>query len=368
MHRNTNSLYPLRFLAALTVVLYHYTPKSIQHDINFIIKNGNEAVNFFFFISGFVMVLANGNFLKDGSATFSKWDFYVKRLARIYPLYLFAIIALAIFHYLIRPIDTNTVKYRLIFETLGIQRWLYAGSFNYPGWTLSSEFFFYAFFPFTFVLMKKDYRYYKKLVIAYFVLALIITGILFKIEHHEGLSPAIKKITSILYLHPIFKISIFLLGTICGKVFIDNKISFFQKPLNSVLCVCFCFLIIFFTKQLLPIDHYLLNGGILAIAYFLLVLAITSFDKTKTPFFNNKFIIMSGEISYGIYILQYPVYIYFTSFIRPITDSLSLSIFVVVLISVSIITYYSIELPVKNLILNLYKRNKAAKNSQFVRL
>ncbi|OKS85095.1 acyltransferase family protein [Mucilaginibacter polytrichastri] len=365
MHRNTNPLYPLRFLAALTVVLYHYTPKSIQPNVNFIIKNGNEAVNFFFFISGFVMILANSNFLKKDSATFSKWDFYIKRIARIYPLYLFAIIVLAAFHYLIKPIDTNTVKYRLIFESLGIQRWLYAGSFNYPGWTLSSEFFFYALFPFTFLLMKKNYSLYKKQVIGYFLLALIITGILFKIEHHEGLSPVLKKIVSILYLHPIFKISIFLLGTICGKVFIDNKLIFLQNNRNSLLCVVFCFITIFLTKQLLPVDHYLLGGGILAIAYFLLVLAINSFDKDKTHIFNNKLIILSGEVSYGIYILQYPVYIYFTNFIHPVTDSLSLGIFILVLISVSIVTYYTIEIPAKTLILNLYKRNKTIKNSTF---
>ncbi len=358
MHRSTNPLYPLRFIAALTVVLYHYTPLSIRPQLSFITRNGNEAVNFFFFISGFVMILANISFLRSEKGTFSKWDFYIKRIARIYPLYLLAILLLTFFHYFIKHIDTDTVKYRIIFESIGIQRWLYKGSFNYPGWTISSEFFFYMLFPFTILLMKKNYSLYTKIVCAYFLITLLVSGILINVENHEGISTTIKKVAQILYLHPVFKFSIFLVGTLCGKVYVENKITFFQKTSNSIFCVLISFTIIYFTKQLMPIDQYLLNGGILSVVYFVMILAITSFDKNKYTFFTNKYVILSGEISYGIYILQYPVFKYYTTFIQQITTVLSLINFILVLIVISAISYYTLELPAKSFILNLYKRKK----------
>src|SRR6185437_9511898 len=133
MERNTNTLYILRFIASIMVVWFHFATTT------FFTTNGGEAVNFFFFISGFVMIITNSKYFKSETTYFSKSDFYIKRFARIYPIYFLALLALAIFHYFIRSIDTPTVKYRLPFEVLGIERWFYGGSFNSPDWTISVE-------------------------------------------------------------------------------------------------------------------------------------------------------------------------------------------------------------------------------------
>jgi peptidoglycan/LPS O-acetylase OafA/YrhL len=359
MERNTNTLYPLRFLAAVMVVFYHYTPPAIVPQIALFIKNGGEAVNFFFFLSGFVMVIANGKYLKSTAAAFPKTDFYLKRLARIYPLYLFAILTLAFFHYGIKSIDTASVKYRLPFEILGVQRWLYSGSFNYPGWTISCEFFFYLLFPIAIVYMRKNIAKYKLFVVGYFVLSVIATCILYYIAERH-IPGAVGKISSTLYLHPVFQLSTFLLGTICGTVYLDNRLPFFQKTGNSRLAVLVCAVIIVFVKYLLPENFPLIRAGILAPVYFVFVLGITSFTQQQTKLFSSSFSLFLGEISYGVYIMQYPVYVFYSHFISEPQSWPALIGFVIVLIIVTSITYYLLEKPAKKAILSWYHKKTAA--------
>jgi peptidoglycan/LPS O-acetylase OafA/YrhL len=62
MERNTDTLYIIRFLAATVVILFHYSPPAVGQHIAFAIKNGGEAVNLFFFISGFVLTVSNAGF------------------------------------------------------------------------------------------------------------------------------------------------------------------------------------------------------------------------------------------------------------------------------------------------------------------
>lgn len=359
MERNTNTLYPLRFIAAIMVVLYHYTPPAIRPTLEFFIRNGGEAVNFFFFISGFVMVIANAKYFKSDDASFGRNDFLVKRLARIYPLYVFAILMLAVFHYGIQSIDTASVKYRLPFELLGIQRWLYAGSFNYPGWTISCEFFFYLLFPVAIVYLRKNYARYKSFVWAYFILALIVTNGLYYATEKHMLGGVMNRIAGILYLHPVFEISTFLLGTLCGKVYLDNKSAFFHKTWNNRIAVLLCAVIIFYAKYAFPDNFGLVRAGILSPVYFVFIMSVTSFSQSETKLFNSKLSLFLGEISYGIYIVQYPVYIFYIYYIHKVVDWPTLLLFIACLVAVASITFYLIEKPCKKMILSFYQKRTA---------
>jgi peptidoglycan/LPS O-acetylase OafA/YrhL len=368
MERNTNPLYILRFLAAITVVLYHFTPASIygvNKEIGFLIKNGGEAVNFFFFISGFVMIISNTkNYFASDSNNFSTLTFYIKRFARIYPLYFFALLAQAVFHYGIHSIDTPTVKYRLPFEILGIQRWLYAGSFNSPDWTVSCEFFFYLFFPFIIIYMRKNMKRFTIFVLAYFVLSVAITSFLYFLTR-QPLSPIGKQLTNSLFRNPLFLISTFLFGMLCGKLYLENKLAFFKNRRNSILSVIFSVIVIFSLKYY--INPGLLTGGILCPFYFILVSAITSFKNSETAVFNSTLFIFLGDISFGVYILQSPVNNYYSYFAGKIHSYGTLLFFVLTLIIICSITYYIIEIPLKKMILSYYDKRvvRAKKKAAF---
>ncbi|MXV17481.1 acyltransferase family protein [Hufsiella ginkgonis] len=355
MERNTNPLYFLRFVAALAIVFFHYTPEPEKPGLNWLNYNSDEAVTFFFFISGFVMVLTNGNYLTAAVASFSKNEFYLKRFARIYPLYIFAIITLASFHYGIRPIDTDTVKYRLIFETLAIQRWLYAGSFNYPGWSISAEFFFYLLFPFALVFMRSHPKKYTWLVCGYYILAVGATQALAYLkEMHMPGAPG--KIADILFMHPVFKFAIFLAGTLCGKAFVESRITYFRKKWNRVFAMLASAAVILFAKYTLPFE--MLGSGLLSPVYFVFVLAVTGFSKRGSAIFSTPLMLFLGEISYGVYILQYPVYVYFNRYLTKVTTLQSLVLYAVTLVIVASVTYHLVEKPAKKLVLSMGARKQ----------
>ncbi len=358
MERNTNTLYILRFLAAILVVLYHYSAAAgVFGNLSFLLVNGSECVNFFFFISGFVMIIANIKYFDNENNDFSKFNFYIKRIARIYPLYVFAILALAFFHYNIHSIDTPSVKYRLPFELLGIQRWLYWGSFNYPGWSISCEFFFYLFFPFIIIYMRKNLARFKVLVIVYFVVSILINIVLDHYSANQNLTSLEKRAIGTLQFHPMFLISIFLFGILCGKLYIEDKNTFFKNRWNNRAAVLVSVAAIFFIKYYIK-NPLLLTAGILSPIYFVFITSITSFKKKHTSVFSSSFFIFLGEISYGIYILQYPVNIFFTYYITKVSNVQTLLFFVFILIIFASITHYLIEIPAKNLVLKLHNNRK----------
>jgi len=329
------------------VVWYHFGP------ITFFSKNGAEAVTFFFFVSGFVMFLAYSRYLNINSPPFSRLNFYVKRIARIYPLYLFALLILILFHYLIMPIDTNTVKYRLPFEILGIQRWMYAHSFNAPAWTVSCELLFYAIFPFALLYMKKNETHFRVFAWSYYAITYVITIILgFLIK--MNLTPVLKIIVSGLYLNPIFLISTFFLGILSGKTFYGNKIKFFRNSWRSLFCFLICVILIFLIKYFIPSEEYL-RCGLLSPIYFVMVLSATSFKFTRKPIVSNPFFIYLGEISYGIYILQIPFSRYFFHYIINYKNNWpTFFFFLVILIAFASITYFVVDKPLKKVILSKF--------------
>jgi len=353
MERNTNTLYILRFIAAIMVVWFHFL-----HRVTFFTANGGEAVSFFFFISGFVMIVANARYLQGTDGNFKRNDFYVKRFARIYPMYFLSLLLLAIFHYFIKSIDTPTVKYRLIFETLGIERWFYWGSFNFPDWTISCEFFFYLLFPVAIVYLKKNQAKFKTFAWVYLIFAYAITICLYFINLNAK-TKSEKFITAGLHENPVFLISIFLVGMLCGKAFISNNIAFFKNKVYSLITVLICIPAIFFIKYYLP--FYFIQCGLLAPLYFVFILAITSFPKQDSSFFNFKLFIFLGDISYSIYIFQYPIWKYYTQYISNANTWPNIIGYTLILIAFCSIIYYALEIPCKNYILTHYNKRKTLK-------
>jgi peptidoglycan/LPS O-acetylase OafA/YrhL len=91
MNNEIKPLTGLRGLAALIVVLYHFLEQDtyFQSVVPSLIKRGYLGVDVFFVLSGFVMALSYGRCFKDRVTVSDYTLFMVKRLARIFPLYLF---------------------------------------------------------------------------------------------------------------------------------------------------------------------------------------------------------------------------------------------------------------------------------------
>jgi peptidoglycan/LPS O-acetylase OafA/YrhL len=129
--------------------------------------------------------------------------------------------------------------------------------------------------------------------------------------------------------------------------------------ITSIIVIC-CAL--FFS----PKDFFLLKTGILCVVYFFLVIAMCSFSFEQTKLFNNKIFIISGEISYSIYILQYPFFRFYTYYVTSIKTAYQLSIFVLLLVVLSCFSYYFIEIPLRKIILDKYYKRKNLKVTETI--
>ncbi|MEE9391167.1 MAG: acyltransferase [Planctomycetota bacterium] len=166
----------LRGIAALIVVGYHLQffgdNKIWLEDITCIWSRGYVWVDFFFILSGFILTYVYGD--RDVHRTPLKIrDFYVARLARVYPLHLFALCVVVCYRVFTQfyarithsPNAIYTVPWvRLPDHLLLLQSWGIFGKpvWNIPAWSISTEMFAYLLFP----LILAFSISYKKLAIA----------------------------------------------------------------------------------------------------------------------------------------------------------------------------------------------------------
>lgn len=161
---NLPALTSIRFFAAAVVVLIHYCqrlgePSSIGFPsaaIQTLVSVGYLGLPLFFVLSGFV--LAWNYATPEGDLKCSRSDFWVARVARVYPAYLLSLlVSLPVFIAAVMagqsppaaPPLTNPaiVAATVVTTPLLIQSWFGLIGWNSVGWSLSGEAFFYALFP-----------------------------------------------------------------------------------------------------------------------------------------------------------------------------------------------------------------------------
>lgn len=136
-------------------VVLHHTRKLIFEGLPSsawlqpLLAAGNFAVPLFFVLSGYVLGLRYASVFRDFNLRMV-FGFLLLRLGRIYPVHLFTLgIAVALFVLGILPKAPATSLSRLAENILLIQAWTHPFhmSWNYPAWSISSEWFAYLLFP-----------------------------------------------------------------------------------------------------------------------------------------------------------------------------------------------------------------------------
>jgi peptidoglycan/LPS O-acetylase OafA/YrhL len=158
------SLTALRGIAALWVVLYHYSsqcfPSLDATPYTYLIQKGYLAVDMFFMLSGFVLTHVYHRAFSE-SVTRHYWSFIAARIARIYPLHILILllfVATAVASHLTAgalhgalrnvPLQGSESVEAFIANIFMLQG-LEASklSWNYPAWSISVEFIAYLLFP-----------------------------------------------------------------------------------------------------------------------------------------------------------------------------------------------------------------------------
>jgi peptidoglycan/LPS O-acetylase OafA/YrhL len=353
----TAPLYLTRFIAAYLVLVLHYIPLSVMNTYPLMHLFG-EAVDYFFFISGFVMIVSSKHCLNFVNKTIDldKKDYWRRRVARIYPMYILALFLVVLFHYTVREIDPS-VPTKIWLETIGVSRWFFAASINFPDWSVSCEFLFYLLFPFALVwVVKKSWPKLTTIVLGLFFLNVICMIVYFKMMPRLlSLNDSFlyNSLVKTVYQHPIFKFTIFLFGCLCGRFYLSSPWMVTVRKYSVIILIASLIGIVIACQLIGLQNRQVIDSGILSLLYFPLVLSICSLKGPLLKALSWKPFIFLGEISYGIYIMQVPVGYYFKHFFFDEKDFTSVGeffLYTLALIAVCSVLYYVYEVPAKKMI------------------
>jgi peptidoglycan/LPS O-acetylase OafA/YrhL len=330
-----------RFLAAMAIVVFHYGENAFPFDtgiINFVFKQSYVGVSYFFLLSGFIMMIAYHH--KDKIASI---DYLKRRFARIYPVYLLSMVILI----------ANSIVFGLHINYLGIfslglsltQAWFpgHVLSFNAEAWTLGIEFLFYFCFPILFnrIYKKRSYKSVAVFIIMVFVASQLLTHVLNYSSFYKG-DPS--ESHEFIYYFPIMHFNQFLMGNLAAMFFIRGV-----KTRNYDLLIVFLVLsTLMVLKAGLNVNFH---NGLLAVLFAPLIILISANNGCFTSWFNRKAFVFLGEMSFSVYILQYPIY----TLVRELYKCLNVHdanvIFytgLLVLLVLSAIVYRFFELPMRS--------------------
>jgi len=326
-------------------VIFHYGKGSYLFNneyVSFIFKQANIGVSYFYILSGFVMIIAYGN-----KNNINFLEYFKNRLARIYPVYLLAI-------FLILGITFfNAVNiFDLILNIFMIQSWVpeKALTINIPGWSLSVELFFYLSFP---ILLNQIYsKKTLKNITIWIILFWVISQIIFHLIISGILKPPFFSIKDSLY-HPLLHFNEFLIGNLAG-IFFTKKLKAYRRKYMFPILILICILIVILK---FPVGLNFHNG-LLAIMFIPIILLISLNKGIITKIISKKPFVFLGEISFGIYILQAPIWIIFSDYrmekylgLNKVFDfTISFFIRLVILVVFSSLSYLYFEKPIRNYI------------------
>ncbi len=354
------SLTFLRFIAAVIVVFFHFGRNTdMAKTLQPFIISGPQMVTFFFVLSGFVMVVSQ--YHKNQSLS----RYYLARMARIAPIYLLALAIMAYFFYGYGKNDVLGLWLSVGF----LQAWFppYPLSYNDPGWSLSVEMFFYLIFPALLFMLKNSSITSAKFLIgsvlfyvfSQMVLINLITG-----DFNRGYQTFS---FDLIYYFPLSHLSSFILGAAIGVLYVKKSDQWRSSgPMSYVFIITaavLCYLLLQHTGWLIRMSGVALNDvpGFYALFFMLLILSIACAKNAITTMLSLPILVLLGEASYGVYILQKPVFMIYMTYI---SESLGLAsgydfyVYLTLLIVIAVISLYLIERPAKRFIMKFKQPNR----------
>ncbi len=345
-----------RFLAAIAVVVLHFGLSNWPFEtepINQLAYKFTVSVGYFFLLSGFILVIASAKKdYTDGNTIFNLKNFWIKRAARILPLYLLSITIYFFFHFDYDPdIPLRWQIQSYIYSLFFLQTWNYpmATDINFPVWSLSVEAFLYFLFPWLYYLLN---RYQTKILIIISLLSWLLSTLLFKMFVDTG-SPH-----NLTHYFPPFHVATFLIGIIGGILFLRHYEYLTQrtKALWVLLALSTIF-IIYTACDNWQFYKYSENG--LLSPYFLIIIYTLSVSKGMlVNVLSSKPFVFMGDISYAIYLFQLPVLEFSTTYLPFFQGKEKNEIFyyyLILLVIVAIIMHLCIEQPARKGINKLVK-------------
>jgi len=345
-----------RFIAALTVVFFHYGQSVFPANISFLFENvtaGPIAVGYFYVLSGFIMAIAYYQPEQSKQTAINKKKYWIARFARIYPVYLIALLLIVAAKYKDISASWETLPLHLFL----LQSWVpgYPITLNTPGWSLSVEAFFYLCFPFILFWVYKVGT--KPLMIFAFILWVGTQTILLdQLNSNEYVPKSL--LHDFIYYNPLMHLNSFVAGILCG-IYLKRNPKSTKNPSNNTLWLVSSLALIFVLiwsrphlEELLGIKLAFTNG-LLAPAFLLFIVLLARNKGRISKILSYSGLVLLGEASYSLYILQKPVHGIYDKIIVPrisLSETAHFYVFLAILIIISIISYKILETPMRKII------------------
>lgn len=351
-----------RYIAALAVVAFHFGSNAIPTSLEWlkpVLLAGPTAVSYFYVLSGFIMAIA---YYQPAAPSFNRTRYWVARFARIYPVYLVALLLMIIAKLHAEGSNPLTVGLSLF----ALQAWVpgYPLSLNTPGWSLSVEAFFYLLFPVIVVLIKP--QQFK--ILAFITLTLwLITQVFHSYWLSSPQYQPFSKLHDFIYYNPVLHLGTFLLGYCAGVCVKQGRFDLLSNPLlNPTLLVLATLLSVVLLLNRYPLMDTLgvrfdYNNGLLAPLFISIIVLLTLNKGWISQFLQHPWLILLGEASYSLYILQKPLHgIYEKIFAKylDMNSGLYFYLFAVLLTISALFSYWFFETPLRHFINNFVNRKR----------
>lgn len=358
-----------RFAAALGVLWFHYGKTAMpEGPLRNIVGSGYNGVPFFFILSGFILTYVYNERVQSGFIRLR--DFYVRRVARIYPIY---VLAWALFgiYVLIEALSSNAPTYYSI-KTNGffgglslflLQSWIPGAPehWNWPSWSLSVEALFYALFPFLLaVAARLSLRSVSRCLIAMLLANIVLQWIADSLLDTPILAGSVLETKLGAYLGnlPLMSLPLFVIGIMLGRLYIAGiTIKHAHLWLFLVITISIA------TLAAGPMNHHgIVYRDMLLPSEFAALIYLLAIVRGTAHTWLGKTAVLLGQASYSLYIIQVPVWgLIWWGLGRQSPHSPQLSIvlaYTVGVTALSIGIHLVVEMPMERLIKRRFGRSQ----------
>lgn len=285
------SLQTFRGLFAISLFLVHY---GTHYDI--FNKTGDLMLTFYMMLSGFVLAYAERK--RDGSSFGeSYWSFVRRRIRRIYPVYLLALVACVFLNEdLSFSIDTFLIHAAMLQSWFPNIEMFYG--YNGPAWFVSSLMFCLLLFPIVYWLMINRIKIFvgggTAMVVIHFAIAC-------------GLDDA--QVPLVVGISPVTVLPTFMLGMLLSRLTMSRPVRI-AKPLHALAAMLSAFAILgvaIWGSGRIPERYLLCSYWWIPVAVF--IAGMTIVDSTEcayTKLLHVKPIVWLGNVTLYVYMLQMP--------------------------------------------------------------
>lgn len=320
----------LRFLAALWVLVYHYTIEfrfanghqeavyiaSRRNPVDLVIIQGHLAVDFFFLLSGFI--LAYTYVTPNGGLRDSKRNLWVARVARIYPVYLLGLL-LGLVPYILGGVSKRLVVESGVAHLLMLQSWFPSTlDWNQPSWSLSVEAFFYLTFPLLLPLLARLRRRGLLLLLVNSILFFGLITLAFCMLGPQHNLARQWWWRDVVRYNPLVSFPVFVVGMALGLLFVAHRSAAAvpARRLSARVCdvlvtvIVLAFLGMLVVLYLVGFDAFTIDTvAPFAVPFLAALIYLLAFQRGAIArLLSHPLVVWLGEISYGIYILHVPLW------------------------------------------------------------